>query len=330
MIKQPIPSLPDQGEHPLIIKAMADKFSAIIKCTENGYTCSPGVFSDQPIKLLNIEEIKEFFKEEFFNFLDGGNIIWFFDAWTKEWSWIALDSLNICDRFLNVGKRSFRLQATFTYRSLKFHPQIAITEKLYLSRNDPIGRTETIDQACEYFKNLKIAELKDFASKSPTILLVYAASLTNLDPSDRIEPFLKLKKVKSSINFDLIPTEIFNYYFQIASSSINFSEYLEILRDTGMIEHFIPDLFANSECQQDPKYHTQDVLTHLIATTKMSSNYSLFPKDEERVQRDDFYKNVHLPSGDFFRLKTNGTGQILALASLFHDVGKAATKKEND
>ena len=72
--------------------------------------------------------------------------------------------------------------------------------------------------------------------------------------------------------------------------------YLGYLQRIGMLEYLLPELTANIGCQQDPRYHTEDVFDHLMRSFNEACKISSDPATR--------------------------------LAALFHDIGKASTRAE--
>lgn len=103
---------------------------------------------------------------------------------------------------------------------------------------------------------------------------------------------LKLKK----LNTHLFNDQLFGLELSKALKNENSAKYLKFLAELGMLQILIPELTDNIGCLQNPKYHTDDVFDHLIKSLEAGS----------RITKD----------------------HNLLLAALFHDIGKAATRKE--
>jgi hypothetical protein len=76
------------------------------------------------------------------------------------------------------------------------------------------------------------------------------------------------------------------------------SHFFRTLQTLGLLERLVPELHANINCFQDPKWHEEDVYNHLLRSL-----------DESRTF-------------------ISSTKPLLKLAVLFHDIGKAATKAD--
>jgi tRNA nucleotidyltransferase (CCA-adding enzyme) len=112
------------------------------------------------------------------------------------------------------------------------------------------------------------------------------------------------QEVKSSFK-ELAAERVFQEWRKWAVKSTHPSKGLDVLDQTGWLEHF-PELQALKNCPQDPKWHPEgDVFTH----TKHCCDA--------------------LAELDFFKNSSPDQKEILMLTILGHDFGKPAKTKKN-
>lgn len=101
---------------------------------------------------------------------------------------------------------------------------------------------------------------------------------------------------KSLIATEKVPVELFKDTLLSVLSKSQSGDFFMNLHDLGMLKGLVPELYEAIGCLQDPKYHTDDVFTHSIKALNAADQYTYNP--------------------------------ITKLAILFHDIGKARTRKE--
>lgn len=101
---------------------------------------------------------------------------------------------------------------------------------------------------------------------------------------------------KPLIATEKVPVELFRDTLLSVLRKTQSGDFFMNLHDLGMLKGLVPELYETIGCLQDPKYHTDDVFTHSIKSLNAADQYTYDPATK--------------------------------LAILFHDIGKARTRKE--
>jgi hypothetical protein len=241
--------------------------------------------------------VKQYLEDHFFNYLDAGGTIWFWDTQLQGYKWLTTATATWVPRDYSEDNGYARLSSgryELADGQLRAYEHLAPTAY------------------CHFYDR---SDKEQLAKEDPTQILRYASAY---DHTPEELPFhMALRANALEFNCELVPPEVIHQYLQYEFNHARFAV-TKCLQLLGVLDQFVPELAENDGCEQDPEYHTDDVLTHLMKSAKLTKSRSLTRICTEHVP--------DLRELDRLYLDNN---RVLALAALCHDIGKAATREEN-